>query len=128
MGKTTGERIKKLRERRDWSQLELAKRVGINNSVLSRIEAGKRPVETELLKKFSEIFDVTTDYLSGLTDIPSPSAASSHPALEAHKNAAVIGEVADKFGIDLSDPAKRQQLEDIIRIIAKSYVEDKEKK
>lgn len=120
MGTTTGERIKKLRERRDWSQLELAKRVGINNSVLSRIEADKRPVETELLKKFAEIFNVSTDYLSCITDIPSPTAAPSKS--EAHKNAAVIGEVAAKYGIDLNDPVKRQQLEDIIRIIAKNYV------
>ncbi|MEK5026664.1 helix-turn-helix domain-containing protein [Paenibacillus sp. FSL M7-1046] len=33
----SGDRIKKLREARGISQIELADRIGINNSVLSRI-------------------------------------------------------------------------------------------
>src|SRR5690606_11521715 len=44
--------------------------LGIHNSVLSRIEAGKRPIEDELLAKISDIFDVSVDYLLGRTDHP----------------------------------------------------------
>ncbi|MDX9816377.1 MAG: helix-turn-helix transcriptional regulator [Smithellaceae bacterium] len=66
--KTAGERIRRLREEKDWSQIELAKKANINNSVLSRIEASKRPIEDELLVKFAEIFNVTTDYLLCRTD------------------------------------------------------------
>ncbi len=55
--------IRRLREEKDWSQLDLAKLVNINNSVLSRIESGKRAVEHELLIQFAEIFNVSTDYL-----------------------------------------------------------------
>jgi len=61
--KTVGERIRRLREEKDWSQIELAKKANINNSVLSRIESNKRPIEDELLVKFAEIFNVTVDYL-----------------------------------------------------------------
>jgi len=64
--------IKMLREKRDWSQIYLAERLGINNSVLSRIEAGKRDVEDYLLNKAADIFDVTSDYLLGRTNNPSP--------------------------------------------------------
>jgi transcriptional regulator with XRE-family HTH domain len=60
-----GDRIKALREKKGWTQLELADKAGINNSVLSRIEANKRPVEDYLLAKFSDIFDVNADYLLG---------------------------------------------------------------
>lgn len=60
-----GDRIKRLRLQRGWSQRRLASSVGMNNSVLSRIENNLRPVETEELKKFAEAFDVNTDYLSG---------------------------------------------------------------
>lgn len=60
-----GTRIKHLRNKRGWTQKELAKRSGINNSVLSRIEDNKRPVDSEELKKFAELFEVSTDYLSG---------------------------------------------------------------
>lgn len=66
--KTAGGRIKRLREENDWTQIELAKRANINNSVMSRIEAGKRPIEDDLLIKFAEIFNVTTDYLLCRTD------------------------------------------------------------
>lgn len=66
---TPGLRIKKLREKKDWSQLELSKRIGINNSVLSRIEADKRPIEAELLAKFSEVFGVSADYILGMQSV-----------------------------------------------------------
>lgn len=69
---TVGSRIKRERERHKLSQIDLSKKVGINNSVLSRIEADKRPVESDLLEKFAEIFDVSTDYLLGKTNNPIP--------------------------------------------------------
>lgn len=67
MDRTTGSRIKHLRERRGWTQLALSNKVGINNSVLSRIEDNKRPVSSEELKLFAAAFNVSTDYLSGYT-------------------------------------------------------------
>ncbi|PGZ07244.1 hypothetical protein COE47_33605, partial [Bacillus thuringiensis] len=66
---TIGYRIKKLREENKWSQLEFAERMGINNSVLSRIESGKRPIEDSLINKAADIFDVSTDYLLGRTNV-----------------------------------------------------------
>ena len=63
--KSVGSRIRRLREEKEWSQLELAKKVHINNSVLSRIESGKRPVEDELIIKLASLFNVTTDYILG---------------------------------------------------------------
>lgn len=42
----------------------------INNSVLSRIEAGKRDVEDYLLSKIADVLEVSTDYLLGHTDDP----------------------------------------------------------
>lgn len=67
---SVGDRIKSLREKKQWSQLFLSEKLGIHNSVLSRIEAGKRPIEDELLAKISDIFDVSVDYLLGRTDHP----------------------------------------------------------
>jgi transcriptional regulator with XRE-family HTH domain len=67
-----GDRIRELREERDWSQREFAKRVGINYSVVNRIELGKRSVEDHELAKIADVFGVTTDYLLGRTDNPNP--------------------------------------------------------
>ncbi|MED1950484.1 helix-turn-helix domain-containing protein [Brevibacillus centrosporus] len=68
-----GQRIKALREKENWSQVHLAERLGINNSVLSRIESGeKKHVEDYLISKAADVFDVSTDYLHGRTNDPSP--------------------------------------------------------
>lgn len=72
-----GARIKQLRERRGWSQKELGERVRMNHSVLSRIESNKRPLESEELRKFAEVFEVTTDLIIGHS-----STALSHGANE----------------------------------------------
>lgn len=63
--KTTGQRIKRLRERHGWSQLELSSMLHLNNSVLSRIESGKRPVDDALLIKLADLFQTSADYLLG---------------------------------------------------------------
>lgn len=60
-----GERIKALREKRDWNQTALAKKIGVSKSVMSRIEAGRRPLEDTLLVKLVEVLDVSADYILG---------------------------------------------------------------
>lgn len=61
----SGQRVRRLREQRGWSQLQLAEMVGLNNSVLSRIESGKRLIDEDLLCKFADVFDTTVDRLLG---------------------------------------------------------------
>jgi len=63
-----GERIIKLREKRGWSQRELARRIDINVSVMNRIESGERPVKDQELLKLSNVLEVSTDYLLGKED------------------------------------------------------------
>lgn len=64
---TVGQKIKKLREENKISQLELSKAVGINNSVMSRIELDERPIRDDELVKIADFFDVSADYLLGRT-------------------------------------------------------------
>ncbi|MBQ6298740.1 MAG: helix-turn-helix transcriptional regulator [Selenomonadaceae bacterium] len=52
-----------LRKNFDMTQKELSERTGINQSVLSRIENGTRPVRDDELKIFADFFNVSTDYL-----------------------------------------------------------------
>ncbi len=70
----SGDRIKRLREEKGWSQLELSKRTGINNSVLSRIESGKRPVEETEINIFADTFEVSGDYILGRSVSRAPDA------------------------------------------------------
>jgi transcriptional regulator with XRE-family HTH domain len=39
-----GDRIRKLRKKRGWTQIEMAERVGIDRSFLADVERGKRNV------------------------------------------------------------------------------------
>ena len=65
-----GIRITQLREERDWKKTELARRLGISLSQVSRIESGETgTISSDILIRLVEVFDVSTDYLLGLTDV-----------------------------------------------------------
>lgn len=54
-----------LRESRNWSQAELARRLKMNNTILNKIETGNRKVSSFELDQIAEIFGVSADYLLG---------------------------------------------------------------
>lgn len=58
-----GERIKQLRTKRGWKQLELAREVGIDGGQISRYENGRITPSVEVLVKLAESLNVSTDYL-----------------------------------------------------------------
>jgi len=57
------EKIKILRKERKWSQAELAGKLNVHVTHISRLETGKYAPSLDLLKKLAEAFEVTTDYL-----------------------------------------------------------------
>lgn len=61
-------RLLNLRESQNLSQVELGRRIGINNTIINKIESGTRSVSAEELGKFADFYDVSTDYLLGKTD------------------------------------------------------------
>jgi transcriptional regulator with XRE-family HTH domain len=74
-----GLRIKKLRQSKNLTQLQLAKRLNISKSMISAYENDIRLPSYDVLIKLSRIFNVSTDFLleinsnrtinvSGLTD------------------------------------------------------------
>lgn len=58
-----GERLTKLRKNKKLTQQELAKRIGITRSSLSQYEVNNRQPDYNTLKKFSDFFNVSIDYL-----------------------------------------------------------------
>lgn len=64
------ERIRGLREDADLSQTELAKIFRVGQKTISNWENGRNEPPYEILKKYAEKFQVTTDYILGLTDDP----------------------------------------------------------
>jgi len=72
MNNILGNRIKILREEKEISQLELSKILNISNSTLSQYEAGNRIPGDDIKKKIAEYFNVSLDYLMGVSDIRNP--------------------------------------------------------
>ncbi|UNK17623.1 helix-turn-helix domain-containing protein [Paenibacillus sp. N3/727] len=64
-----GNRIAELREKRGWTQEELATTVGITRAALSHYEKNRRKPDFETLTHLADRFDVTIDYLIGRTKL-----------------------------------------------------------
>lgn len=71
MPEAIGRRITGLQEQRDMTLEELAAKIGVNATTLSRMEKGQtQKVGSDVLAALSREFKVSADYLLGLTDIP----------------------------------------------------------
>ena len=64
-------RIVSLREEKGETQQELANAVGITRQSLSRYEIAARTVSVEVLGALAQHFNVSADYLLGLSDVRS---------------------------------------------------------
>lgn len=62
-------RIKQLRENRGLIQEILASELGITQQTLSKYERDVMCIKVDVLKKIAEYFNVTTDYLLGVSEV-----------------------------------------------------------
>lgn len=80
---TLGERLKGERERRGWTKVYISKKLGLKTvSTYANWEYGIREPDTEMLTKIGELFEVSTDYLTGRTNSRTGSAADPIVDLE----------------------------------------------
>lgn len=61
-----GEKVKELRRKKGWTQAQIANEIGVTKSVISFYENKDRSPSPEVLIKFAELFQVSTDYLLGV--------------------------------------------------------------
>ena len=64
------DRIRWLRNRQNLTQSELAERLEMSEQQVFRWENGKSEPSLEAMVKLAKVFDVTGDYLLGLSDDP----------------------------------------------------------
>lgn len=64
------ERIRQIRIKNKLTAKEFSKIFGISESTVSLYESGKRKPGIELIIKISKYFDVSTDFILGVTDLP----------------------------------------------------------
>lgn len=63
-------RIRDLREDRDLKQKDMAFLLNCSQQVYSNYELGQRDIPTDILIKLSGIFNVSVDYILGISDNP----------------------------------------------------------
>ncbi|MGI6498063.1 MAG: helix-turn-helix domain-containing protein [Oscillospiraceae bacterium] len=86
---TFGERLRMARERADLSQLDVYRAINLNNRSLSRYENNSTSPDPETVKALIELYDVSADFIMGLSDEmgrarPSKGTSKSKPkAIEA---------------------------------------------
>jgi repressor LexA len=83
-------RLKALRKQRSLTQVDLAKKFGVSQQAIAKWETAHSFPESRTVAGLAEFFDVTSDYLLGITDSVYPSGPFS--------NVKIIGTV--KAGYD----------------------------
>lgn len=63
------QRLKQLREDRALKQQELAKILGVRREVVAKWETGLQDIKTDYTLKIAQFFNVSSDYLLGLSDV-----------------------------------------------------------
>ncbi len=99
--------LKELRTQRGLTQKDVAKLLHISRPTYTRYETGERKPDYETLKKLSEIFNVSTDYLIGVnhTDY-------NHYGIEIYKKLIEIG------FLSADEPVTEEHLSVLSSIIA----------
>jgi HTH-type transcriptional regulator, competence development regulator len=95
MSEILGKRLKYIRDKKGVSQTFVAGKIGVKNNTLSGYESGRREPDSETLRKLAEFYEVSTDYLLGVSDTPSykGNGKDFEPLEE-------INKLVKKYGID----------------------------
>ena len=64
------ERIRALRKAQKWTQIKVAEKVNVSAQVVSNWERGYSFPDHEDIRRLSEIFNTSSDYILGNTDNP----------------------------------------------------------
>ncbi len=67
-----GDRITQLRKKNGIKQSDLAEKLGVAPNQISKYENGYSNPTLESLAQMAELFNTTTDYLLGLSNVPHP--------------------------------------------------------
>ena len=74
-----GKRLEMLRKNKKLTQNDMAKFLGITRQGYGNYESGSREPDNETLQKLADFFEVSTDYLLGRTDDPTPPGEKAKP-------------------------------------------------
>jgi transcriptional regulator with XRE-family HTH domain len=125
LGTLIGDRLRKARERKNLTQVQVKHRTGVNNKTLSGYEKGVSQPDLETLKILANLYEVSVDWLTGNTDDPSPHRNKNNSGYETITNRqyeAFIREIRDKYpNVNIDDPEIRRKLMLAIDLVLDDY-------
>ena len=68
LGGVNMNRVKELREEMGWTQKYLGSVLNVKNSAISKYENGRATLTEDTIIKLAKLFNVTSDYILGLSD------------------------------------------------------------
>ena len=113
---TSGKRLRAVRVDAGLSQKEIAERLGITQSYLSRIERGGNPINSVVVQ-LAEILSVSTDYLLMRTDELQGDAGDGSSTTEDSREETNMRLLRLAIS-DVSDPERADLLRYLIRQVA----------
>ncbi|MCM3324276.1 helix-turn-helix domain-containing protein [Cytobacillus kochii] len=125
-----GERLKRLRKEKKLTQAELGKIINVTKVSISGYENGDRNPDTDNLRRLSDYFGVSSDYLLGRTDKPNYISSDNNDD-EDNRKSAIIDKIkrefpdADPMFNDLAS-FTADDMEDVYDYI--KYIKSKKKK
>lgn len=66
------DRFRKLREQNNFTHAEMAEKLHVSVRQIARYETDSPNPTSDIIVRMAEVFNVSTDYLLGLTDDPTP--------------------------------------------------------
>ena len=63
-------RLRELRKKNNLTQKQMAAKLSMSQTGYSKYETGENDIPTSVLIKFSKIYDVSVDYILGLSNDP----------------------------------------------------------
>jgi transcriptional regulator with XRE-family HTH domain len=108
-----GERITKEREKRNLTQEQLSKKLGISRAALSHYEKNRREPDYETLERISSFFEVSTDYLLGIDQVK-----EDGPGYMVRTNPELADEILREF--DRLPKEDQQYIADLIKRMKKT--------
>lgn len=97
-----GDRLKKERELKGWSQVLVAEKLGLKrSSTYANWEYGTREPDIHMLSRLSDIFDVSVEYLIGNTNIKSKNIILDEEKMQLAEEILALPEEQKKLIIDM---------------------------
>ena len=114
---TFAERLKTERKNNNITQTQLAEKLYLDRSSISKYESGKQIPETPTLEKLADFFDVSIDYLLGKTDIRNYDDTSSLDSINKNLNVNNLKTLAAHFDEEEFTEDDLDDIENFIKFI-----------